>query len=88
MFVRAKIQKWGNGLALRVSGPMRDIPNFHEGSDVSIEISEGGLIIKKIDSLQQRVKFPFTEAELLKKMDPITGHADAITNPLANETGD
>ena len=31
MRVHAKIQKWGNGLALRVSGVMRDIPHFRKG---------------------------------------------------------
>ena len=28
LLIESKIQKWGNGLGLRVSGVMRDIPQF------------------------------------------------------------
>jgi antitoxin MazE len=28
MTLHAKIQKWGNGLALRISGAMREIPHL------------------------------------------------------------
>ena len=37
MKVEAKIQKWGNGLALRVSGVMRDIPHFEAGNIVEVD---------------------------------------------------
>lgn len=35
--VHAKIQKWGNGLGLRVAGLMRDIPHFSLNTDVEVE---------------------------------------------------
>jgi antitoxin MazE len=87
MLVHGKIQKWGNGLALRVSGVMRDIPNFKEGSEVDIEVTEKGLHITKAKS-KRRIKLPFSEAQLLKGLNPKTGHADAIANPLVTEYGD
>ena len=42
MKVEAKIQKWGNGLALRVSGIIRDIPHFEEGTLVEVDVTEDG----------------------------------------------
>ena len=47
MRVHAKIQKWGNGLALRVAGVMRDIPHFEAGTEVEVEIFEEGFSVKK-----------------------------------------
>ncbi|MFN7095980.1 MAG: transcriptional regulator [Gammaproteobacteria bacterium] len=88
MLVHAKIQKWGNGLALRVSGVMRDIPNFHEGSEVDIEVTEKGLNITKTTAVRG-IKWPFSEAQLLQGLNPSSGHADVIANQLSEaEYGD
>lgn len=34
MRIHAKIQKWGNGLTLRVGGTIRDITHFKGGTEV------------------------------------------------------
>lgn len=81
MKVKAKIQKWGNGLALRVSGPMRDVPKFKEGSVVEVEVSEEGLVIKK----NKVSLFPFTEEEILADLTPESAHADLVINPIGKE---
>ena len=83
MKVNSKIQKWGNGLAIRISGLVRDIPHFKEGMPVEIEVSELGLKIRKLPS--QRSILPFSEDFLLEGMTPQTAHADIITNPLEGE---
>ena len=83
MKVNSKIQKWGNGLAIRISGLVRDIPHFKEGMPVEIEVSELGLKIRKLPS--QRSILPFSEDFLLEGMTPQTAHADIITNPLKGE---
>lgn len=87
MLVHAKIQKWGNGLALRVSGMVRDIPNFQEGTEVDIEVSELGLTVTKVKS-NKRLKLPFNEAQLLKGLNQHTGHADALATLLPSEHED
>lgn len=84
MKVQAKIQKWGNSLAIRIAGPVRDVPNFKEGMPIEIVVSEDGLEIHKLPSAKH-LAFPFTEAELLKGMTPNTAHADIIANPIASE---
>ena len=48
MKIETKIQKWGNGLAIRIAGIMRDIPHFQEGTPVEVEVNEEGLTIKKL----------------------------------------
>ena len=83
MKVKSKIQKWGNGLAIRISGLVRDIPHFKEGMPVEIELSECGLKIRKLPS--QRSILPFSEDFLLEGMTPQTAHADIISNPLEGE---
>ena len=83
MKVKSKIQKWGNGLAIRISGLVRDIPHFKEGMPVEIEVSELGLKIRKLPS--QRSILPFSEDFLLAGITPHTAHADIISNPLEGE---
>lgn len=84
MIIHTKIQKWGNGLALRVSGGMRDIPHFEEGTEVEVEIFEEGFLVKKTlpkkDSL-----FPYNELQLLENLNQHTSHSELLTQPLANE---
>lgn len=84
MIIHTKIQKWGNGLALRVSGSMRDIPHFEEGTEVEVEIFEEGFSVKK-SSLKLNKLFPYTESQLLEGLTRETSHADALANPLSNE---
>lgn len=62
--VSAKIQKWGNGLGLRVSGAMRDIPNFAENSEVTVEIFDDGFTVKRAVNKPQNL--PYSEQELLQ----------------------
>jgi antitoxin MazE len=84
MRVHAKIQKWGNGLALRVSGVMRDIPHFQEGTEVDIDVNENGfLVIKSMP--KTKCLFPFSESELLQGLKDGQTHADLLANPLKSE---
>jgi antitoxin MazE len=84
MIVHTKIQKWGNGLALRVSGGMRDIPHFEAGTKVEVEIFEEGFSVKKSLPKKEGL-FPYNESELLDSLTPKTAHADLLTNPVSSE---
>jgi len=84
MKTHAKIQKWGNGLALRVAGVMRDIPHFQDGTEVDIEINEEGFIVRK-SIAKKKKRFPYSESQLLKNLTPILAHADTLASPFANE---
>jgi len=83
MRIHTKIQKWGNGLALRVGGPMRDIPHFKEGSEVDIEITEEGFTVKK--STLNKKLFPFSESRLIEGLTNELAHADLLATPLISE---
>ena len=84
MKVQAKIQKWGNSLAIRITGVIRDIPHFQEGTPIEIDITEDRLEIRKLQSAK-RLSLPFSESELLEGMTPKTAHADIIAKPLKSE---
>ena len=84
MKVHARIQKWGNGLALRVGGVMRDIPHFEEGTEVDVEITVEGFTVKKSILKKSRL-LPFTEAQLLNGLTHGLAHADLLTEPLSSE---
>ena len=84
MKVQAKIQKWGNGLAIRIAGLMRDVPHFEEGMQVEVEVSEEGLDVRKLQTVK-RLALPFTETALLKGMTPKTAHAEIIAHPVEGE---
>ena len=84
MKVQAKIQKWGNGLALRVSGSMRDIPHLKEGTEVEVEVTEEGFSVKKCIPKKKQI-FPYSEAQLLNNITREQAHADLLASPLPNE---
>lgn len=83
MKIKTKIQKWGNGLAIRIAGSMREIPHFQEGTPVIVKITEDGLVIKKL--LINRLKLPFSEEELLKDFNAETAHANLLAKPIEGE---
>ncbi len=80
---QARIQKWGNGLALRIAGAMRDIPHFQEGTAVDIDITEEGFTVKKVVS--NKKLFPFSESSLIEGLTNELAHADLLTAPLMRE---
>ncbi len=88
MKVESEIKKWGNSLALRVTGIMADIPNFKDGTKVIVEVSEEGIMVKPVRSPGRKPQLPYSEKELLADLNPETAHADELATPLAKELGD
>lgn len=79
------IQSWGNSLGLRITQPVGQLMKLKKGSEVSIEVTNQGLVIKPIQST--RKIFPFSEAELIKGLTPAKAHADELPTPLSSELG-
>lgn len=79
MRTQATLQKWGNSLALRLSGTLKTIPQFEEGEVVNIDVTEQGLAISKVEKKQ------FTEAELLQGLSAYSAHADELIAPTDRE---
>ncbi len=86
MLVHAHIQKWGNSLALRITGPVRAIPNFKAGMEVDIQVSEEGIQVRP--TYQHKLAMPFSEADLLKGLTPKKAHADEVADFLPHEMGE
>lgn len=84
MQIQTQIQKWGNGLGLRVSGILRDLPHFQADDKVQVEVTEHGFSVTKL-APKNSVPFQYTEAELLACLSPERIHADDLAKPLPGE---
>ncbi|TDB53647.1 hypothetical protein [Photorhabdus khanii] len=81
--VHAKIQRWGNGLGLRVAGLMRDIPHFTPDTEIEVEVFEDGFTVKK--AKLARRKLPYSESELLEGLTSDTVQVGLLATLSASE---
>lgn len=88
MRVESEIKKWGNSLALRVTGIMADLPKFKVGTKVIVDVTDEGITVKPATREERGFRFPYSEHELLAEMTPEKAHADALAKPTASEFGD
>ena len=88
MRIEARIRKWGNSLALRVTGAMAQMPGFKEGGKVTVDVSADGIVVKPAPAEKCRVELPYSEQELIQGLSPETAHADALAVPTGPEWGD
>ncbi|HHV7453898.1 TPA: AbrB/MazE/SpoVT family DNA-binding domain-containing protein [Escherichia coli] len=79
MRTQVVLQKWGNSIALRLTGNLKTVPGFSVGDIVNVEISEKGLFVEK--PARRRL----SEAELLAGITPVTAHEDEIATPFNEE---
>jgi antitoxin component of MazEF toxin-antitoxin module len=82
------IQKWGNGLGLRITKPLSRLAHFEAGTIVEVEVIKEGLTIKRLNGLQKKFKNPFLESDLVNELTPYTAHLDELVTPLASEMGE
>ncbi len=89
MHIEAEIKKWGNSLALRITGAMAEIPHLKAGTKVDIEVKKEALIIKPVRVKNKRkLTLPFEEKQLLLQLTPALAHADELATPTALEIGE
>ena len=77
MKIETQLKKWGNSLALRVTGVMAELPEFHDGSKVTLEVTEEGFTVRPAKE-ERRHLLPCSEEELLADMSPDNSHADEL----------
>jgi antitoxin MazE len=87
MQMEANIQRWGNSLAVRLSGAARTIPKFEEGMPITIEILDDGIYIRKATPKLALAGLLFSEEELLLGLTPYLAHADDVASLSADEWG-
>lgn len=79
MKIQTTIQKWGNSLAIRITGPLKTIPNFSANMPVEIEVNESGLTVRPL-TLKKRKLPLFKESQLLKGLTAKKAHADELAD--------
>ncbi len=86
MHIESEIKKWGNSLALRITGAMAEVPHLKAGTKVDIEITKDALIIRPL--ARKKLELPFSESQLLSELTPSLAHADGLATPTGMEFGE
>src|SRR5690606_27526220 len=73
-------------LGLRITRAMSDMANLGKGDEVSIEVTEEGLLVSRKKPVK-RFRLPYSEADLLAGMTRHTAHADELPSLLTHEVG-
>jgi len=82
MQTQAKINMWGNSLAIRITSAMANAAHLHKGSQVSIEATEDGINIKP---LIKKSSLKYSESELLADLTEENSNADLLASNLNSE---
>ena len=88
MQIETEVKKWGNSLALRITGIMAELPGFSEGTKVVVDVSEDGIVVKHLARKQDNFRFPYSESDLLSDLTPESVHADELAQPSGIELGE
>lgn len=62
MRVETEIKKWGNSLALRVTGLMAELPRFEPGTRVTVDIDTEGFVVRRAAGSLRSSAFPKASA--------------------------
>ena len=79
MKIQTTIQKWGNSLAIRITGPLKTIPHFSANMPVEVEVNKNGLTIHPTAHTKRKL-LPFKESHLLKGLTAKKAHADEVVD--------
>ena len=78
--MNARVQKWGNSLALRIPRPFALEVGLQENSEVELSLEDGTLVVRPV----RRVRFDLSE--LLAKVTPRNRHAEIeVGKPVGKE---
>lgn len=84
----AVIQPWGNSLGLCITRALSEAVHLERGTVVTVAVVDGGLLVKPKPIPERPLAFPYSEAELVRGLDPAKAHADELPAILASELGD
>jgi antitoxin MazE len=88
MQIETEVKKWGNSLALRITGIMAELPGFSEGTKLVVDVSEDGIVVKRLTRKQDNLRFPYSESDLLSDLTAESIHADELAQPSGIELGE
>ena len=87
MRVETEIKKWGNSLALRVTGTMAELPRFEAGTRVTVDVDNEGFTVRRAAGSVRSFRFPESESVLLAGMTAENAHADLLSDLTGRELG-
>ena len=82
------LQKWGNGLGLRITKSLSRLAHFEAGTVVEVEVTKEGIMIKPLNGFKKKFNNPFSESDLLNELSLDTANLDELVTPLATEMGE
>lgn len=78
--MRARVQKWGNSLALRLPKSVADHTGLEQGTEVEISLEDGHFVVSAV------AKAAYTLDELLSRVTPTNLHpVEEWDSPQGNE---
>ena len=87
--MHSEIKRWGNSAAIRLPAKILAEARLEVSSPVSMAVKGRKIIIEATAVPQRkRLALPFTEADLVRDLNPKTAHADTLAKPLDEELGD
>jgi len=84
----AVIQPWGNSLGLRITRALSEAAHLERGTVVTVAVIDGGLLVKPKPMPGKPLVFPYSEAEVVRELNPGKAHADELPTILASELGE
>jgi len=86
--MRSEIKRWGNSAAIRLPARILAEARLEVSSPVTLAVDGRKIIIEATaDVAEQRLELPFSEADLIRGLNPETAHADELALPSATEIG-
>jgi len=87
--MRSEIKRWGNSAAIRLPRGILAEARLDVSSSVTVVVEGRKIIIEATgEPPRQRLALPFSEADLIRGLNPETAHADALARPSGAEIGD
>jgi len=78
--MNARVQKWGNSLALRIPRPFALEVGLEENSEVEISLADGRLVVRPVGRMH------FDLSDLLGRVTPKNRHAEVeVDGPVGKE---
>lgn len=85
--MQSEIKRWGNSAAVRLPSKILAQAKLDVSSSISIEVTDGKIVIEAAAKAARKVNLPFSEADLLTGLDAHGAHADELAQPTATEMG-
>jgi antitoxin MazE len=87
--MRSEIKRWGNSAAIRLPRGILAEARLELNSPVTVVVDGRKIIIEATgEPLKKHLALPFSEADLIRGLNPDTAHADELARPGGAEIGD